>query len=220
MAKRDTTSETGREQNPTAEPGKQQMSGAQQSSSTEASSPVERERNVAQSREPRRDRNAIGIAPVYPQGISPFGGLGANPFVLMRRMIEDMDRTFGSFGLGRFGSGGQESGALWSPQVELFEREKELVVRADLPGLSKDDVDIEIDNGVLTISGERRTQHEENRGGIFRSERSYGAFTRNIPLPEGVEDEQCNATFKDGVLEVTFPKAPQEERRARRVEIK
>ena len=91
------------------------------------------------------------------------------------------------------------------PQVETFRRDDKLVVRADLPGLKKDDVKVEIDNGMLTISGQRSSEREEKRDEFYRSERSYGSFYRAIPLPEGIESDNCEATFKDGVLEVTLP---------------
>lgn len=147
------------------------------------------------------------------------------PFGFMRRFSEEMDRLFEDFG---FGSrwltpsfGGELSGfgqGLWSPNVETFEREGQLVIRADLPGLSKDDVDVEITDDAITISGERRNENEEKREGYFRSERSYGSFYRQIPLPEGVDANDANATFRNGVLEITM-KAPKLESRGRKLEI-
>jgi len=144
-------------------------------------------------------------------------------------MTEDMDRLFEDFALGRglrsFGnierdlwSGATSQGA-WTPQVETFRRGDKLVVRADLPGLKKEDVNVEVDDGMLTISGERSEEHEDNRDDYYRSERSYGQFFRSIPLPEGVTGEQCDATFKDGVLEVTMPK-PAETSKRRRIDVK
>ncbi len=123
----------------------------------------------------------------------------------MRRMADDMDRLFENFGLGRaFGLGAPgsvwrgvaaEDQSAWLPEVETFRRGDKLVVRADLPGLKKDDVKAEIDNGMLTISGHRSSEREENRDEFYRSERSYGSFYRAIPLPEGVESDNCEATF-------------------------
>ena len=89
--------------------------------------------------------------------------------------------------------------------MEIFEREGHLVVRADLPGLTEDDVHVEVTDEALTIEGERRSEHEERQGGVFRSERRYGAFRRQIPLPEGVNADQVTASFKDGVLESRCP---------------
>jgi HSP20 family protein len=106
----------------------------------------------------------------------------------------------------------------FSPPMEVFEREGHLVVRADLPGLTKDDVHVEVTDEALTIEGERRSEHEEQQGEFFRSERRYGTFRRQIPLPEGVNADQVTASFKDGVLEVSMP-APQRQMRGRRIEI-
>ena len=121
-------------------------------------------------------------------------------------------------GLQRLGTG--TSGALWAPQVEIFERGNNLVVRADLPGLSKDDVDVEVENDALIIRGERRNEFEDEQEGMYRSERSYGSFYRAIPLPENMSAEGCKATFKDGVLEVTIPKPEQPKAKSRKIDIK
>ena len=92
------------------------------------------------------------------------------------------------------------------------------MIRADLPGLSKDEVNVEINEDAITISGERRNENEEKREGYYRSERSYGSFYRQIPLPEGVNADDANATFHNGVLEITM-KAPQPQSRSRKLEI-
>lgn len=94
------------------------------------------------------------------------------------------------------------------PAVEVLECDGQFVVRADVPGLRKDQVNVEIEGGNLVISGERSQEHEERRGTFYRSERVYGSFYRVIPLPEGVDPNQAKATFDNGVLEVTMP-APQ-----------
>lgn len=106
----------------------------------------------------------------------------------------------------------------WSPEVEVFERNGQLIVRADLPGLNRDNVKVDIVDDALIIQGERQQEHEENEGGYYRSERNYGSFYRSIPLPEGIEDNDVKANFRDGVLEVTMP-APQRHQRGRRIEI-
>ena len=150
-----------------------------------------------------------------------------SPFSLMRRFSEEMDRLFGDvgFGGGLVSGFGREFGRLsdleksmWLPQVEAFEREGKLIVRADLPGLTKDDIDVDVTDDAIKIRGERRQEKEENEAGYYRSERSYGSFYREIPLPSGVDSEEANATFRNGVLEITMP-APERQSSSRRIEI-
>ena len=156
----------------------------------------------------------------------PFLGVGS-PFQMFERFADEMDRIFDDFGLGRgrssrlsrrgFGQGGEWEA--WSPAVEVFHRNNELVVRADLPGLSKDDVKVEVTQDGLTIQGERKQEHEEESEGVYRSERSYGSFYRMIPLPESAMTDQAKARFKDGVLEVTMPAPSDQATGGRRLEI-
>jgi HSP20 family protein len=129
----------------------------------------------------------------------------------------EIERLFDDFGLGhgfagpswgRFG--GQEFD--WSPEAEVFERDGKLIVRADLPGMKKEDIDIDIDSGRITLRGERKTEYDENRQGIYRSERTYGSFYRTIPLPEGADADAAKASFNDGVLEIAMPLAEQKQR--------
>jgi HSP20 family protein len=150
----------------------------------------------------------------------------------MRRFSEEMDRIFEDFGYGRSRPGFWSSGfgggltprsefgrTLWSPQIEMFERGNQLVIRADLPGLNRDNIKLEVADNCLTIEGERRHEQEENQEGHYHSERSYGRFYRCIELPKGVDPGSVNATFRDGVLEVTMPKPPSESSGGRRIEI-
>jgi HSP20 family protein len=147
-----------------------------------------------------------------------------NPFGLMRRFSEEVDRLFEEFGLGRglrswrSGQGREQGQAMWSPQIEMYERDNHLVICADLPGLKKDDIQVEITENTLTLHGERHQEFEDAREGYRRSERSYGSFYRAISLPEGVNAEQAEANFQDGVLKITFP-LPQERKQRRRIDI-
>jgi HSP20 family protein len=91
---------------------------------------------------------------------------------------------------------------MWSPQVEIRKRDGDMIVRADLPGLKREDINVEIADGALTLSGERKEETEEKKEGFYHSERTYGGFFRSIPLPENVTPENATAKFENGVLEV------------------
>jgi HSP20 family protein len=101
--------------------------------------------------------------------------------------------------------------------MDLVETDDSLVLRADLPGMSDDDLEIEIKEGVITIAGERRAEHEERGEGFHRVERSFGSFSRSLSLPDGIDPKKVEATFRDGVLEVRIPKP--EDARPTRVSI-
>lgn len=147
------------------------------------------------------------------------------PGSLVRRFVDEVDRLAEDFGVGRGLFSSLErglpngAGGAWSPQVEMFERNGELVLRADLPGLSKDDVKVELADNAVTITGERRDEREEKREGFYSSERSYGKFYRPLPLPQGVNTDDARASFRDGVLEVTMPVPKAEAKTARKLEI-
>src|SRR5262245_52444438 len=148
----------------------------------------------------------------------------AYPLTVMRRFVEDVDRMFETFGLPRGLSSfdparaWSSGGSLW-PQVETFERDGQFIVRADLPGMKKDDVRVQVESDSVTIEGERRHEREEkDRSGGHFSERSYGRFHRTIPLPDYVKADEAKARFHDGVLEVTMPSTSPPKRR-RNIEI-
>jgi HSP20 family protein len=105
----------------------------------------------------------------------------------------------------------------WVPAIDLVETEDHLVLKADLPGLSKDDVNIEVNDDVLTVSGERRSENEEKADGYYRVERAFGRFSRSLSLPQGVDADAIDAEFSDGVLEIRIPKP--EQRKPHRVAI-
>ncbi len=137
--------------------------------------------------------------------LSPGAVLSMSPFELMRRFTDELDRAFEGLGIARGAGGGEIQ--MWTPSVEVFERENNLVVRAELPGLDKDDVRVELTDDGLVIEGERRREHEERLEGGYRSEIEYGRFYRMIPLPEGVNVDQAQARMNNGVLEVAIPMA-------------
>ena len=126
----------------------------------------------------------------------------------------DVNRVFDTFFGGRTANGATRR---WVPPMDLVETDDHLVLRADLPGLDKEDVEIEVKDGVLTISGERRTEHEDSADGYHRVERAYGRFSRSLSLPQGIDADQVQADFDKGVLEVRIPKPA--ERKPHRVQI-
>src|SRR5688572_29542889 len=123
----------------------------------------------------------------------------------------EIDRVFDAF----FGQ--TDQARRWVPPVDLVEADDHFVLKADLPGLAEGDVSIEVQDGTLTISGERKAEHEARERGWYRIERSFGSFSRSLTLPEGVDADGISAQFDRGVLEVTIPKP--EERKPRRVQI-
>jgi HSP20 family protein len=133
-----------------------------------------------------------------------------SPFGLMRRFMEDLDQLFEGI------AGGEPGRVMTFPTIEATERDGQLVVQADVPGLAANQIELEIAPDQLVISGVRSHEHEEERSGFIRSERRYGRFQRVIPLPEGVETSKATATFDNGVLEIRMPL---EHPRSRRLEI-
>lgn len=140
--------------------------------------------------------------------------LGFTPFSLMRRFTDNLERLFEDFNHFRlipfleneltFPHWTDVETVVWSPDIEILEKDGKLTVRADLPGMKKEDIEIELTDDALIISGERRHESKEKREGYFRTERSYGNFYREIPLPEGAKTEHAHAAFQNGVLEVTM----------------
>lgn len=161
-----------------------------------------------------------------PNAFTPFPKM--TPFGLMRRFTEDFERMFEDFNRFRLTppsvfnfempSFPSATELLWAPQIEVVDNNGQLTVRADLPGLKKEDVDVELRDNSVVISGERKAENKEEREGYFRSERSYGSFYRQIPLPEGADVDNANASFKDGVLEITVA-TPKKQSNGRKLEI-
>jgi HSP20 family protein len=123
----------------------------------------------------------------------------------------EIDRVFDAF----FGQ--TDQARRWVPPVDLVEADDHFVLKADLPGLAEGDVSIEVQDGTLTISGERKAEHEEHERGWYRIERAFGSFSRSLTLPDGVDPDRIEASFSNGVLEVRIPKP--EQRKPRRVQI-
>ncbi|SRR6266567_824903 len=174
--------------------------------------------------------SALQARGTTPSVYGGYGSLYGGPFSMMRRITDEMDRLFESFGLGRGffpselgqfgrGGGGERTSSPWTPHVDVAEREGKLVISADLPGVKKDDVSVELNGDSVTIQGHRQQESTTNERGYYHSERSYGSFLRTIPLPEGTNTENATATFRDGVLQIEL-QAPKQESRGRTLEIK
>jgi HSP20 family protein len=146
---------------------------------------------------------------------------GRDPFALLRKMTSELDRAFEDWPSLRWRSFGgfatPDSG--WSPKIDVFQRDNRLVTRVDLPGMKKEDVSVEVTDGHLALSGERKRETEEKKDNYYRSEREYGSFYRAVPLPEGVKLEDVKATFSDGVLEISVPLPARPEANVRKVHI-
>ena len=147
-----------------------------------------------------------------------------DPFAMLRDATSELDRIFGR----PFGSAlrwpslramALPDAASWTPQVDVFERGNRLITKVDLPGVKKDDVKVEVTDGHLAISGERKSESDEKKDNVYRCERSYGSFYRAVPLPEGVMLEDVKASFANGVLEVSIPLPAPDQAKVRTVEI-
>ena len=140
-----------------------------------------------------------------------------DPFREMRSLQDEVNRLFAS----SFTRGGNDNDLMrgaWSPSVDIFENQNEIVLEAELPGLRPEDVNISIENNVLTIHGERKFEKKDEGDNFHRVERSYGSFTRSFTLPPTVQSENAQAEFENGVLKLTLAK--REEAKPRRIEIK
>lgn len=153
----------------------------------------------------RRRSGPIGLP------LSPSEMLRMSPFSLFRRMTDEFDRAVQPFL-------SEDEASAWTPRVEISERDGEYRVLAELPGLSPNDVRVEVEGDALVLQGERQVERDATEGGIRRSERQFGFFYRRIPLPEGADPEQAKAKFRDGILEITIP-APDRQAKRRQIQI-
>jgi HSP20 family protein len=136
------------------------------------------------------------------------------PFRELSSLQTEMNRLFNAAFETPAGNGGARR---WTPAMDVVETEDHFVLRADLPGLTEGDVNIELEDNVLTVSGERKAEHEEKREGYYRVERASGSFSRSLTLPKGIDPEAVTAGFEKGVLEVRVPKP--EQRKPRKITI-
>jgi len=189
---------------------------------------------VKEAPEPKTSNGQGQTREMAPQATTVPVKTNGSPFAFMRRFAEEMDRLFEDFGLETGWSvpslltRGREwmrrevgfIPAEWSPRVDVLEREGQLVVRVDLPGMTKEEVKVELTDEWLTVQGERREEKKEKRKGYRYSECRYGSFYRAVPMPEGVDTTKATAEFNKGVLEVVMPYVTRPEEKARRLEVR
>lgn len=147
-----------------------------------------------------------GFTPMFPSGRF----FGMSPFTLMREFTDEMDRLFRGQGDGHQGG--------WFPAIDVQRCDGTMVVSAELPGLRKEDVKVDLTNETLTIEGEREREHKEDHDGFHHWERSFGHFHRSIALPEGANTDRATAELRDGVLKVIVP-VPEARKEIRHVPI-
>ena len=138
-----------------------------------------------------------------------------SPFDRLTSLRDEIDRLFDLSFPGVTRDAGLFSG--WSPSVDVYQDKDHVFVKAELPGMKKEEIDISLQNGMLTISGERKHEEEHKEGDSFRSERFFGKFQRSVSLPTDVDTADVKASYKDGILTVTLPKA--EEAKPKQIEV-
>jgi HSP20 family protein len=141
-----------------------------------------------------------------------------DPFRELMRMQEDMDHAFAS--MWRLGNEDVKTGRPWVPSIEVHEDKNQFTVEAELPGITKENLSLNLADETLTISGERKTKREEKEGGTLFSEITYGSFQRVIPFGQPVKAEAVKAEFKDGILKVTLPKAEETKTKEIKIDVK
>jgi HSP20 family protein len=148
------------------------------------------------------------------RSLAPF-----QPFRQLGELQEELDRLWESMRLPRlWGAGRPLITEHWLPAVDVFERDGNVVVSAELPGMTEKDIELKVSGDTLTISGEKKEEKEVKEENYYRSERVYGRFSRRIALPKGADANKAQASFKNGVLEVTVPLA--EPAREKKIEVK
>ena len=145
----------------------------------------------------------------------PFGELA--PFRDFEWMRRDMDRLWNSFF--ERGTLRSEEGGEWLPYLDVAETKNEIVVKAEVPGLEPKDIDISLSDGLLTIKGEKKQEREEKEENYHLVERSYGSFARSIRLPNEVQSDKINASYKNGVLKIVLPKSEEAKKKEIKIEV-
>jgi len=140
-----------------------------------------------------------------------------DPFTAFRR---DVDRMFDDFFIGFGPSAMRSSSGSVNPTIDATETEKEIVITAELPGLDEKDFEVTLAGDLLTIKGEKKSEHEERNGGSYYAERRFGSFSRSLRLPFEVKEESVDATYQKGVLTIRVPKPAEAQSAVKRIEVK
>ncbi len=141
-----------------------------------------------------------------------------SPFYSLQKEINRIfDNFLSELGSDRFF---KETVETFMPNVDVKEKDKEILVTAELPGMDAEDIEINVSDDVLTLRGEKKEEKEEKEGDYYRRECSYGSFHRDIPLPVEVDTDKVEAEFKRGVLKIKLPKKPESERKAKKIQVK
>lgn len=144
---------------------------------------------------------------------------GSNPLVALQR---DINQVFDDFWnrVEKGWNGRSEVVGMFGPNTDVTETEKSVDVSIELPGMTQEDIDISLSTDAMTIRGEKKIEHEEERKGVYMSERSYGSFYRTVPLPAGVDADKADAKFKNGVLTVSLPKTAEAQAKVKHIPVK
>lgn len=176
---------------------------------------------------PRRWRGGSELSPWRSEWESwPFGGTAfqASPWQMMRRMQEDMDAFFNQMFGGGIQQGSTTAMQTWSPNVDVSQTDKEWCIEAELPGVERDNIQVEVNDHLLTIRAEMRQESqtggpEDKQRDYFHRERRYGFFERTLPLPENADEANIRCEFRNGVLRIDIPKTAQSQQQPRRIPI-
>lgn len=162
----------------------------------------------------------MALLPIRRQQAQPQLGFGSL-LPMFNQLQQEMNRLLSSFPTFTFPSFFEEelTAGAWAPQVDVYEDDQNIRVKADLPGLEPKDIDVRVDNGVLTIQGERKWSEEKKKENYHRVERAYGSFTRSFMLPDYADTDKVEAKFKNGVLEVCIPKKPEAVKQSKKIPI-
>jgi|WetSurSiteA1Bulk_404760.scaffolds.fasta_scaffold00295_6 HSP20 family protein len=156
------------------------------------------------------------IVPVQKESL-PARREDLNPFALLR---QEMNSLFDNFFSGFAPESFETRLGAFSPRVDIAETDKEIKVTAELPGMDDKDIDVALTRDMLTIRGEKKEEKEEKGKNYYRMERSYGSFSRSVPLPSEIDTNKVKADFKKGILTVTLPKTPQAIKETKKIQVK